>query len=248
MTERPRMYHELAEWFHLITAPADYAEEAAYYLQVMRNVLGHVPASLLELGSGGGNNALHYKAHIPDVVLSDRSAEMLGLSRTINPGLPHIQGDMRSLRLARQFEAVFVHNAASYPTSEEDIRQLAATAFEHCLPGGVAVFCPDHTAENLVYETDHGGHDGDGRALRYLEWTYPGSPGTHGFSVDYVYVLHEDGREPRVVYDRHLNGALPRDTWLRAIADAGFEPGAVPLVHSEVPEGHSEVFTGWRPR
>ena len=248
MTERPRMYHELAEWFHLITAPADYAEEAAYYLQVMQNVLGHVPASLLELGSGGGNNALHYKAHIPDVVLSDRSAEMLALSRTINPGLPHIQGDMRSLRLARQFEAVFVHDAASYLTSEEDIRQLAATAFEHCLPGGVAVFCPDHTAENLVYETDHGGHDGDGRALRYLEWTYPGAPGTHAFPVDYVYVLHEDGHEPRVVYDRHLNGALPRATWLRAIADAGFEPGAVPLVHSEVPEGQSEIFTGWRPR
>ncbi len=248
MTERPRMYHEMAGWFHLITAPSDYAEEAAYYLQVMQNIIGHVPATLLELGSGGGNTASHYKAHIPDVVLSDLSAEMLGLSRTINPELPHIQGDMRTVRVGRQFEAVFVHDACSYLTTEEDIRQLAATAFEHCLPGGVAVFCPDHTAENLVYETDHGGHDGDGRALRYLEWTYPGPPGTHAFYVDYVYVLHEDGRGPRVVYDRHINGALPRDLWLQAIRDAGFEPGAVPLVHSEVPEGHSEIFTGWRPR
>lgn len=248
MTGRPRMYHELAGWFHLITAPGDYAEEAAYYLQVMRNVLGHLPESLLELGSGGGNNASHYKAHVPDVVLSDLSAEMLALSRTINPELPHVQGDMRSLKLRRQFEAVFAHDACSYLTTEQDIRQLTATAFEHCLPGGVAVFCPDHTAENLVYETGHGGHDGDGRALRYLEWTYPGPPGTHAFFVDYVYILHEVGRDSRVVYDRHLNGALPRETWLSAIRDAGFEPGAVPLVHSEVPEGYSEIFTGWRPR
>ncbi len=247
MTDRPRMYHELAGWFHLITAPADYAEEAAYYLQVMQNIIGQVPSSLLELGSGGGNNALHYKAHIPDVVLSDLSEEMLALSRTINPELPHILGDMRTVRTGRQFEAVFVHDACSYLTTEQDIRLLAATAFEHCLPGGVAVFCPDHTAENLVHETDHGGHDGQGRALRYLEWTYPGPPGTYAFYVDYVYVLHEDGREPRVVYDRHINGALPHDLWLQAIRDAGFEPGAVPLVHSEVPEGYSEVFTGWRP-
>lgn len=247
MTDRPRMYHELAGWFHLVTAPADYAEEAAYYLQVMRNIIGHEPASLLELGSGGGNNASHYKKRIPDVVLTDLSEEMLALSRTINPELPHIQGDMRTVRVGRQFEGVFVHDACSYLTTEEDIRQLAETAFAHCLPGGVAVFCPDHTAENLAYETDHGGHDGEGRALRYLEWTYPGPPGTYAFLVDYVYVLHEEGRESRVVYDRHINGALPRDLWLSALADAGFQPGAVPLVHSEVPEGYSEIFTGWRP-
>ncbi|MBK6320556.1 MAG: class I SAM-dependent methyltransferase [Dehalococcoidia bacterium] len=247
MSSRPRMYHELAEWFHLITAPEDYAEEAAYYLTLMRNIIGRSPASLLELGSGGGNNASHYKAHIPDVVLSDRSEEMLALSRTINSELEHIQGDMRTLRLARRFEAVFVHDACSYLTTEQDIRQLAATAFEHCLPGGVAVFCPDHTAENLVYETDHGGHDGVGRALRYLEWTSPGPPDTYEFAVDYAYVLHEDGHEPRVVLDRHVNGAVPRHTWLSALTDAGFHPAAVPLVHSEVPEGYSEVFTGWRP-
>ena len=62
----------------------------------MRNIIGRSPASLLELGSGGGNNASHYKAHIPDVVLSDRSEEMLALSRTINSELEHIQGDMRT--------------------------------------------------------------------------------------------------------------------------------------------------------
>lgn len=247
MTDRPRMYHELAGWFHLITAPEDYAEEAAYYLQVMQNVIGHVPASLLELGSGGGNNASHYKASIADVILTDLSEEMLALSRTINPELPHIQGDMRTVRVGRQFEAVFVHDACSYLTTEQDIRQLAATAFEHCQPGGVAVFCPDHTTENLVYETDHGGHDGDGRALRYLEWTTPGPPGTYEFVVNFAYILHADGQEPRVVYDRHSNGALPRDLWLDAIRDAGFQPGTVPLVHSEVPEGYSEIFTGWRP-
>ena len=31
-----RMYHELADWFHLLTAPADYADEAAFILGLLR--------------------------------------------------------------------------------------------------------------------------------------------------------------------------------------------------------------------
>ena len=51
-----------------------------------------------------------------------------------------------------------------------------------------------------------------------------------------------------MVLDRHANGALPRALWLKAIEDAGFEADSVPLIHSEVPEGKHEVFTGWRRR
>lgn len=241
------LYNEHADWFHLLTAPEDYAEEADYYLGIMSRILGHTPASMVELGSGGGNNASHYKNVVPDVVLTDISEQMLAISRTINPELPHTQGDMRTVRVGRQFDAVFVHDACSYLTTEDDIRQLAETAFLHCVPGGVAVFCPDNTAENLEFDTDTGGHDGDGRALRYLEWSIPGPPGSYEFFVDFACILHEEGKEPRVVLDRHVNGALPRALWLKAIEDAGFEAGAVPLVHSEVPEGSHEIFTGHRP-
>ena len=31
MFDNPKLYHELAEWFHLLTAPAEYAEEAEFY-------------------------------------------------------------------------------------------------------------------------------------------------------------------------------------------------------------------------
>ena len=30
-----KIYNELADWFHLLTAPEDYAEEAAVYLELM---------------------------------------------------------------------------------------------------------------------------------------------------------------------------------------------------------------------
>ena len=234
---RPRMYHDLAEWFHLLTAPEDYEEEAALFYGTAKAALGRNPGSWLELGSGGGNNAWHYSRLVPEVVLSDRSEEMLAMSRKINPKLEHVLGDMLTVRLGRTFDVVFVHDAASYLTTEDEVRQLAQTAAAHCKPGGVTLMCPDNTAENLVFDTDHGGHDGDGRAMRYLEWTTPGQPGTYEYVVDYAYIYHEEGRPPRVEFDRHVNGALPEAVWLAALQDAGFRATTTPFIHSEVPDG-----------
>lgn len=242
--EKPAMYHEQAEWFHLLTAPAEYEEEATFYFKEAVKILGRTPGSCLELGSGGGNNASHYKAWVEGpVVLSDRSPEMLALSRTINPELEHVQGDMLEVRLGRTFDLVFVHDAAAYLTTEDQIRRLAETMYVHCNEGGAIVLCPDNFAENLEYETDHGGHDGDGRAMRYLEWVTPGTPGTYEYFVDYAYIYHEDGQPPRFVHDRHVCGALPRQMWFDALTDAGFKDVySTPLLHSEVPDGTYEVL------
>ena len=56
-----RIYGDLAPWFHLLTAPADYAGEAARYRGLILDELPEA-RTLLELGSGGGNNASHLKA------------------------------------------------------------------------------------------------------------------------------------------------------------------------------------------
>ena len=241
------MYHDLAGWFHLLSAPEEYAEEAAFYFAAAKRALGRTPHSWLELGSGGGNNASHYSSWVEgDVVLSDRSPEMLALSRTINPSLEHLEGNMLELRLGRTFEVVFVHDAASYLTTEEQVRRLAATLKAHAAPGAAIVVCPDATAETLTFDTDHGGHDGPDRSMRYLEWSTPGRPGTYEYVVDYAYIYHEDGRPPRVELDRHINGALPQAVWLAALRDAGFQAWTEPFVHSEVPEG-GVIFVGRLP-
>ncbi|HEX2345637.1 MAG TPA: class I SAM-dependent methyltransferase, partial [Gaiellaceae bacterium] len=83
-----RIYGELAPWFHLLTHPSEYAEEAAYYTQVIDTVSDGRARTLLELGSGGGNNASHMKARF-DCTLTDLSQEMIELSRTINPECEH---------------------------------------------------------------------------------------------------------------------------------------------------------------
>lgn len=247
MTEEPKLYHELAGWFHLLTAPADYAEEEAFYRGLIIEASETPPRTLLELGSGGGNMASHSKRHF-QATLTDRSAEMLALSRTINPECEHIQGDMRSLRLDRTFDAVFVHDAVVYLTTEMDLRQAMETAFVHCKPGGVAVFAPDCVRETFTAATSHGGHDGDGRALRYLSWTYDPDPEDSTYEVAYAYLLREGNGPPRVVLDRHTEGLFSRQTWIRLLEQTGFRVRVCPLIHSEVSPGSVEVFVCVRPR
>src|SRR5919108_5720533 len=95
----PKLYTKLATWWPLLSPVSDYTEEAAFFLQVMREA-GLPPApSLLELGSGGGCNAFHLKPYFAGMTLTDISPEMLTINRMFNPECEHLQGDMRTLRL-----------------------------------------------------------------------------------------------------------------------------------------------------
>jgi len=242
----PRRYTDLADWYYLLTAPEEYAEEAEFYWRAIADASDGAPRTLLELGSGGGANASHYKHNVAPT-LTDLSPQMLALSQTINPECEHIQGDMRTLRLNRTFDAVFVHDAICYMTTENDLRCAMQTAFEHCRPGGVALFAPDDTRENFADKTDHGGHDGQGRALRYLEWSSDPDASDGTYLYEFVYVLHEDGQPTRTAYEGHECGLFSRAHWLRLLKEVGFKPSALPFEHSEVPPGSLEVFVGIRP-
>jgi SAM-dependent methyltransferase len=215
------MYSDLAPWFHLLTHPSDYADEAAFVRRVVDDVAIGGTRTLLELGSGGGNNASHLKARF-QCTLTDVSPEMLALSRTLNPECEHLEGDMRTLRLGRTFDVVFVHDAISYLTTEADLRAAVETVAAHARPGGVVILTPDATTEIFEPRTDHGGHDGDdGRSLRYLEWTHP-STGS-AYDVDYLIIARGPGDDVRVVHDRHVLGVFPRATWERLVSEAGLE-------------------------
>jgi SAM-dependent methyltransferase len=243
----PSLYRELAGWFHLLTAPEDYAEEAAIYHQAITEGCLVPPVTLLELGSGGGNNAFHLKRSFT-MTLSDLSPEMLVISRQLNPECEHVQGDMREIRLGRQFDAVFIHDAISYLTTADDLRRAIETAFVHCRPGGAALFCPDCVRETYSESTKHGGHDGEGKGLRYLSWTWDPDPTDTSYTVQMAYLLRE-GNDVRCVGDRHMLGLFAEEEWLTWIRSAGFSARSIDHKWSgeESAEG-TRIFRGTRPR
>jgi SAM-dependent methyltransferase len=242
---QPKLYGEFADWFHLLTRPSNYVEEARIFAEAIEKHTRRPVNTVLELGSGGGNNASHLKARYA-MTLTDLSPEMLEISKTINPECEHIAGDMRTLRLGRRFDAVFVHDAVAYLTTEEDLEAAMRTAYEHLERDGLALFVPDDTTESFKPFYSAGGYDGDdGRALRYLEWEHP-ARGTEA-EISFVYILRERSEE-RVVSDHHVVGVFPRATWLELLQRVGFAAFTEPYEHSTfAPDRGHELFIGIKP-
>ena len=219
-----KLYDELAEWWPLFSAPEDYAEEAAFFARLLTDSCDPAPRTVLELGSGGGNNAFHLKRSF-EMTLVDASPQMLAVSLALNPECAHHGADMRTVDLGRTFDAVFIHDAIMYMTSGADLDAAIRNAYRHCRAGGVALLVPDYVRETFVAKTEHGGHDGDdGRSLRYLEWTIDLDPSDATYRADYVIVMRDRGGDTRVVEDCHIEGLFPRAEWMRILRAAGFEP------------------------
>ncbi len=242
--KRPRLYTDLAGWFHILTSPENYVEEAEYYRSVLIANSHLTVNTVLEMGSGGGNNASHLKSYF-EMTLTDISEEMLNISRELNPECEHIPGDMRNLRLSRQFDAVFIHDAISYITTEEDLVKTLETAYVHCRPGGVALFTPDFIRETFSPGTRHGGSDKENRGIRYLEWTRDSDTLDTKYEVDFAYLLRE-GDRIWCESERHILGLFPERDWIILMESVGFSE--VKALYDKTYESHgTPVFTGIKP-
>ena len=241
-----RLYQELASWWPVISPSVEYADDAAVIGGIFASA-GRPVRSVLDLGCGGGHVAMYLKDG-RSMTLVDLSAEMLAVSRQLNPACEHVQGDMRTIRLGRQFDAVLAHDAVDYLTSREDLSSVVGTAFAHCRPGGLAVFAPDHTAETFRAGTGGGGgHDGTGRQASFRERTSDPVPGDDWILAEYEFTLRDADGTVRVVPEAHRLGAFRRDTWLQTLRAAGFAAEARPGLHDGNGAGSAKVmFIGRR--
>lgn len=237
------LYHDLGSWWPLLSPLEDYAGEAGFFAEVFAAAdLGPGP-TLLELGCGGGHNAWYLKAGFAACTLTDLAPEMLAISQGLNPDCEHLVADMRSLRLDRSFDAVFVHDAICYMSSREALCEAIETAWIHCRPGGLALFVPDETRESFEPMTESGGADApDGsRSLRYLEWVHDPDPEDEQIQTEYVCLLREGEAPVRSVHETHIHGLFPRAVWIDLLQAAGF------TVESLIDPYERELFLARRP-
>lgn len=241
----PRLYSDLAAWWPVMSAAADYEEEAGLYREAFVSHAGIPLRTVLELGSGGGNNASHLKAAF-ELTLVDRSIGMLDASRALNPECEHVLGDMRTVRLDRTFDAVFIHDAITYMTSEDDLLAALVTARRHVREDGVVLVVPDGTKETWRPSTHHGGHDLGDRSMRYLEWHFDPDPTDTTTRCAFSFLMREGDGPVESVFDEHILGLFPRATWLQTFEAAGLRPRPIPYEHSEFdPAIDYEMFLGF---
>lgn len=243
MNPSHKLYGELAKWWQLFSPVEEYADEAASFIEIIRENSLSPCRTVLELGAGAGSNAFYLKEHFA-MTLVDLSPEMLAESRKINAECEHLVGDMRSVRLERRFDAVFIHDAICYMTSEDDLRRALETAFAHCKPGGIAVVAPDYVKETFRAKTEHGGRDAaenEKRGLRWLMWTLDPDAPDATYAVHFAFLL-KDGDSVWHESDFHAEGLFEREIWRRLFEETGFES---PQIITDLYD--REVFAAARP-
>ena len=216
-----RLYGELAWLWPVMSAPAEYAEEAAHWRSLLRETLGPGRQPILELGVGGGHNLSHFGSEFVPVAV-DLSEPMLAHSRRLNPAVEHHLGDMRSIRLGRRFRAVLIHDAVSHMLDENDLLAALRTAAAHLEPGGLLLAAPDRFEDGFVSpEVDRGQGCADGLSLTYFEYTHLIREGVPRVETILTYVIDQGGTV-QVELDRMHTGLFPLATWRRLFGQAGF--------------------------
>lgn len=216
----PLLYRDLVPWYRLLDPYEDHFNEATSYKENFLRLDLPPNPTLLDLGAGAGNNA-YYLVDRFTCTLVDLSSQMLELSREIVPQCERIVGDMRTVRLDRTFDAVLVHDAITYMTTEADLRAAIQTAFVHTRPGGGALFAPDCTRENFRDHTEFFEEDGGNRSLRGMEWSWDPDPNDDMAVAEYAFLLR-DGTDVKAVHDRHFEGVFSRAKWLEILESVGY--------------------------
>ncbi|MBM3924670.1 MAG: class I SAM-dependent methyltransferase [SAR202 cluster bacterium] len=234
-----RLYRDLAWLWPIMDPPEDYALEASFWRQALRERLGPGRHPILELGVGGGHNLSHLTKEFKATAV-DISKPMLVNARKLNPGVEFFQGDMRSVRLGRKFKAVLIHDAIAYMRSERDLKRVFATAKAHLDSGGVFICSPDWYRE--TYKGTHVDHrilpGPDGLELTYLEHDIDPDPFDTTIETRFFYIIKQDGKV-RVEQDLHITGLFPLETWLELMDKAGFDAEALPYpVYDDGGEGY----------
>ena len=221
-----RLYTDLAWLWPVISPPEEYADESVYWRRALWDKLGVGRHRILELGVGGGHNLSHLTEHFQATAV-DLSPQMLRLSTGLNPGVDHHLGDMRSVRLGRNFDAVLIHDAVSYLLTEEDLQATLETAKFHLRPEGVLLIGPDWVREDF---------QGTGLGPKEFRWVrkkgnvevtieeyiHDPDPADTQIQSIYTYTIKEIDRQDRVETDTHTTGLFPIATWTRLMEEAGF--------------------------
>ncbi|MBB3204275.1 SAM-dependent methyltransferase [Rhodopirellula rubra] len=140
-----------SQYYDLLYHDKDYEGEATYIASLLerhgcRAEAGETPPSLLELGCGTGAHAEILCRQGYDIVGVDQSQEMLDQANRRFTQLADLQfechqGDARSFRVDRQFDAVIsLFHVASYQTTDKDVAGFFQTASAHLKPGGIFAF------------------------------------------------------------------------------------------------------------
>jgi SAM-dependent methyltransferase len=135
----PEPFDAYGSYYDLLYRDKDYGAEVEYVhgLLARHGIAGR---ELLEFGSGTGKHGRLLAQRGYRVLGIEVAAEMVARAASA-PGFETKQGDIRTVRLGRTFDAVLsLFHVISYQTGNADVQAVFARAAEHLRPGGLFIF------------------------------------------------------------------------------------------------------------
>lgn len=222
-----RLYTDLAWLWPMWGDAADeYADYCRHVTALIEQHAERPIYTLLDIGCGGGKNVLNLKGRF-SVTGLDLSPTMLAQARDLNPESTFVQGDMRTFRLGKTFDAVLMDDAISYMMCLADFVAAFRTAFAHLNPGGVLVATPDVTTETfrqnktIATPATRTGTRGE-LDIVFVENVYDPDPADEQYETTILYLIRDHGHL-RIETDHWTMGLFSLDTWRRVLRDTGFE-------------------------
>lgn len=252
MPNPPRLYADLSHLWPHLSPPEQYADECATLIELIDQALGSPPPgekwSVLELGAGAGHGLSHLKQRYR-CTAADLSGDMLELGKRLNPDIPAIQADMRSMRIEQRFDAVLLCDAIDYMVTTADAAAALATAAHHLRPGGLVLFAPTYTAETFVdrdiaHDTVTLSNPPGDQTITYISFVHDPDPDDQGFEMMLLYLMpHAETGRVEVVEDRHACGLFSIEQWQQIAEQAGLHAEALAEPAEHTPEGEPSAWS-----
>lgn len=231
-----RLYGDLSWTWPIISPVRDYVEEAEFFARTILGRSRRETRRLLDLGCGGGHLDHTLKQHFA-VTAVDVSEAMLDLARRLNQEIEYHQGDMRTVRLGRRFDAVIIHDSINYMRTRDDLRAAFLTAYEHLEPQGLLLTfveeTPDRFVQHKVQSSTHAKGDIE---ITFIEHFYDPDTADTTYESSFLYLIRRRGTL-EIEVDRHLCGIFDLQTWRDLLSGVGFGIEEAEWKHSEFPGG-----------
>ena len=222
-----KLYSTLAPYYSILNPSGIYDAEVWHYLSVIQDRTDSLHR-ILELGSGVGAMAESFPSNF-DVTLVDISENMLEESRIRNPQKKHVCCDIRHIstsHIKEKVDAILLHDAVMYLTTEEDLFQTFVSAKNCLCKGGVFFIVPDVYLEDFEEHFLAGGEDGfiDSTpvSVRLTEWHWRSSEQRNQIFVEFSMLVRHGEQEVQNIHETHTLGLFSREQYAHNLQKAGF--------------------------
>lgn len=223
MKDTCRLYTDLAWlWPMWGDAATEYSQYCQYVTKLIHHYATRQTTTLLDIGCGGGKNVLNLKREF-NVTGLDLSSTMLAQAQALNPDCTFVQGDMRTCRLGRTFDAVLMDDAISHMNCRTDLVAAFRTAYEHLEAGGVLIATPDVTIETFRQnKTTTTPASREGLDVVFVENVYDPDATDEQYETTILYLIREHGRL-RTETEHWTMGIFSLATWRQVLHETGFQ-------------------------